>query len=262
MGAPTSSRLTGRVAVGIVIVEGPTADLKFTAAERTKVVAEVQNGLTWLGSQSSPGGISWSYDIRIVTLTTKPNAADASLAQKEARWRDPAMQQLGFATGMAGVQAYVNGLRTRLNTDWAYCAFFVKYPVGHFAYASLGGPRLVMHYANDGWGPDNIDRVFAHESGHIFGAPDEYSSSGCSCSPDVRPVQRAEQQLPVVCPGRRRLVHHALQRVVDVPVHAVPPRIPPGRLTAAGGRHLRRQAAQTPATSWTRSSPPATTSRW
>jgi hypothetical protein len=38
-----------------------------------------------------------------------------------------------------------------------------------------------MHYENDGWGPDNIDRVFAHETGHIFGAPDEYQASGCSC---------------------------------------------------------------------------------
>ena len=38
-----------------------------------------------------------------------------------------------------------------------------------------------MDYDNDGWGPDNIDRVFAHETGHIFGAPDEYASSNCDC---------------------------------------------------------------------------------
>jgi len=36
-GAPTSAYLEGSVAVGIVIVEGPTADLQFSAAERTKV---------------------------------------------------------------------------------------------------------------------------------------------------------------------------------------------------------------------------------
>ena len=63
------------------------------------------------------------------------------------------------------------------DTDWGYCAFFTKYPVGHFAYAYLGGPYLVMQYAIDGWGPNNIDRVFAHETCHIFNAPDDYAAS-------------------------------------------------------------------------------------
>lgn len=179
-GAPTSQRLTGSIAVGIVIVEGPNANLKFSQAERTKVIAEVQNGLGWLATQS-PEGLVFKYDIRIVTVNVQPGPDTLSSGEKESLWRDPAMQQLGFATGMAGVTAYVEKLRTDLGTNWTYCAFFTKYPLGHFAYASIGGPRLVMHYDNDGWGPDNIDRVFAHESGHIFGAPDEYASSGCNC---------------------------------------------------------------------------------
>ena len=178
--APTSQRLTGSVAVGIIIVEGPNANLTFSAAERTKVVAEVQNGLGWLATQN-PEGLVFKYDIKIVTLNVQPGPGTLTFDQKETRWRDPAMQQLGFATGMAGVSAYVEQIRTNLGTTWTYCAFFTKYPLGHFAYASIGGPRLVMHYDNDGWGPDNIDRVFAHESGHIFGAPDEYASSGCNC---------------------------------------------------------------------------------
>jgi hypothetical protein len=179
-GAPTSQRLTGSVAVGIVIVEGPNANLKFSDAERTKVVAEVQNGLSWLATQN-PEGIVFKYDIKIVTLNVQPGPDSLTFDQKETRWRDPAMQQLGFATGMAGVTLYAEKLRANLGTQWTYCAFFTKYPLGHFAYASIGGPRLVMDYNNDGWGPDNIDRVFAHETGHIFGAPDEYASSGCSC---------------------------------------------------------------------------------
>ncbi|MFC5286952.1 hypothetical protein ACFPM7_07800 [Actinokineospora guangxiensis] len=179
-GAALSARLTGRVAVGVVIVEGPTADLRFSQDERTKVVAEVQNGLSWLGAQSSPGGVTWVHSIRVVTLavTPDPNATDA---EKEPLWRDPAMAALGFGAGLAGVSAYAESLRTGLSTDWAYVAFFTKYPLKHFGYASIGGPRLVMAYANNGWGPDNIDRVFAHETGHIFGAPDEYASSGCTC---------------------------------------------------------------------------------
>jgi hypothetical protein len=177
-GAPTSAYLEGRVAVGVIMVEGPTADLQFSAAERTKVVAEVQNGLSYLATANPAAGVSFAYDIRVVRLAV---TADPGAADLEGRWRNPAMSALGFAADFGGVGAYVRDLRTRLGSRWAYCAFFVKYPVVHFAYASIGGPRVVMQYANDGWGPDNIDRVFAHETGHIFNAPDEYSSSGCDC---------------------------------------------------------------------------------
>jgi len=176
--APTSSYLEGSVAVGIVIVEGPTADLRFSAAERTKVVAEVQNGLSWLASMNPSGGISFTYDIRVVTLTVPPNPSAPDL---EAHWRNPAMAALGYTPDWNGVVRYVEDNRTRFRTRWTYCAYFTKYPINWFAYASIGGPRLVMAYANDGWGPDNIDRVFAHESGHVFGCPDEYAGSGCSC---------------------------------------------------------------------------------
>lgn len=181
-GAPAlSARLTGKVAVAIVIVQGPTDALKFSAAERTKVVAEVQNGLGWLGAQNAAGGVTWVYDVHNLTISETPLTGSPDSSQLEARFRDPAMAQLGYGAGLANVTKYANDLRTRLRTDWAYVAFFTKYPLGHFAYASIGGPRLVMDYANDGWGPDNIDRVFAHETGHIFGAPDEYASSGCNC---------------------------------------------------------------------------------
>jgi len=181
-GAPAlSARLTGKVAVGIVIIDGPSADLKFSAAERTKVVAEVQNGLGWLGAQNAAGAVSFTYEIHNPTITATPLTGNPTGAQMEDRFRDPAMQALGYGTGMAQVTKFANDLRTKLGTNWAYVVFFVKYPVGHFAYASIGGPRIVMQYANDGWGPDNIDRVFTHETGHIFGAPDEYAAAGCDC---------------------------------------------------------------------------------
>ncbi|MCM3883786.1 hypothetical protein [Frankia sp. R82] len=176
--APTSTKLEGSVAVGLILVEGPTPDLQFTAAERTKVVAEVQNGLSWYATTNPAADLTFHYDIQIVRLSVaaNPNATDL-----EALWRDPTMDRLGHQPTFDGVYDYVDALRSRLQTAWAYCAFFTKYPVGYFAYSSVGGPRIVMSYANDGWGPDNIDRVFTHETGHIFGAPDEYGGAGCDC---------------------------------------------------------------------------------
>jgi hypothetical protein len=173
-----SPYLIGSVAVGIVIVEGPTLDLQFSDQERAKVVAEVQEGLSWLGRQEPRASITWAYDIRTVRVTIPPDPTRSGYEPLESLWRDPAMGQLGFAPNFQGVRNYVASIRTNLGTRWGYVGFFTKYPVHHFAYAAK--PRLVMHYQNDGWGPDNIDRVFTHETGHIFGCPDEYSSSGCT----------------------------------------------------------------------------------
>jgi hypothetical protein len=174
---PTSAYLEGSVGVGIVIVQGPTSGLRFSDAQRTKVIAEVQNGLGSFLEINPLSQISFSFEIRDVKLQVP---ADPMAEDLEAVWRNPAMAALGFSPDWNGVLAYVEDLRTRFETRWAYCAFFTKYPVQHFAYAGIGGPRLVMQYDNGSWGADNIDRVFAHETGHIFGGPDEYAPR-CDC---------------------------------------------------------------------------------
>lgn len=173
---PTSGYLEGSVAVGIVFVDGPTDALKFTNAEKMITVAEVQNGLGWYATANPLANISFTYQIDIASLNLP---ADPSAPDLEGYWRGPAMQALGYDEW--GMGQYVEDLRTRLGTRWTYMAFFTKYPLDWFAYAYLGGPYLVMDYAVDGWGTDNLDRVFAHETGHIFNCPDEYGSSGCSC---------------------------------------------------------------------------------
>ena len=180
-GTDMSLYLIGSVAVGLVLVQGPTTELQFTEEERTKIVAECQEGLGWLALQEARANVSFAYDIQVINIQVASDPALSGFEQRESRWRDPAIASLGFAPNMGGVASYVTSIRRRLGTKWGYAAFFTKYPVQHFAYALR--PRLVMHYDNDGWGPDNIDRVFTHETGHIFGAPDEYASSNCSCEP-------------------------------------------------------------------------------
>lgn len=96
-------------------------------------------------------------------------------AQAEALWRDPALAVLGVASGVDGYKAYDAQLRQSLGTEWGLVAFITKYPLGWPGYA--GTPKIVMAW-NDS---DSFDRVFAHETGHMFGAPDEYTASKCDC---------------------------------------------------------------------------------
>lgn len=175
--AGLNERLRGSVALGLVIVSGP-GDLVFTSTEAQKVVAEVQSGLSWLGSRFQLAPVTFDITTTVVTITTpaNPNAPDL-----EALWRDPAMAGLGYRSGTRGVTDYAKALKAEKSTDSAYVSFFTHYDLEHFAYARPGVPEVVMQYENDNWGPSNIDAVFAHETGHIFGAPDEYAGSDCDC---------------------------------------------------------------------------------
>lgn len=175
-GTSTSLYMIGSVAVGIVVVSGSTASLQISAAENTQILAEVIEGLNFLANAEPRANVSFDYDIHFVKVSATPG----SPGNYEAPWQDAALTALGYSTGRTGSRQYVQDIRSSKGTDWAYVAYFTKYPVKHFAYA--GGERVVMHYDNDGWGPDDINRVFAHETCHIFGAADEYGSCGCGAS--------------------------------------------------------------------------------
>ena len=75
--------------------------------------------------------------------------------------------------------AHAADIRRAANADGSFVVLFTKYPAPHGAYASGSWKRMVIR--KDDLSSD-MDRVIAHETGHIFGAPDEYGSSGCSCT--------------------------------------------------------------------------------
>jgi hypothetical protein len=178
----TSVRLTGRVAVGSIIVSGPNPMLQINQSEQRHIVAAIQNSLTWLASKSPMKDVTWVHDIRLVTVNAPDHKNGFNLEAFESPWRDEALRSLGLSPGLSGVQQHVNDLIATRRTNWGFCGLFTKYTLGHFAYATIGGPRLVVHYNCDGWGSAFLDRVFAHEVAHVFGAPDEYHASGCDCT--------------------------------------------------------------------------------
>ena len=101
--------------------------------------------------------------------------------EAEDKWRDPALAQLGFPPGGDGITQLTAFFQNAVAAQFGYIVFFTKMPTAWFAYA--GGLRVVMRRVTgsfDTW--TSIDSVFAHETGHIFGAPDEYGSSNCICT--------------------------------------------------------------------------------
>ncbi len=176
-GADTSAYLIGSVATSVILVEGTAEPYTLSAMERDTIVAEIQDGLGWLASQEPAARVSWFYDLHHVSLDLDP-ARIPGFA--EDTWRDAAMASLGYPASWKGLEAFVRDRRSALATDWAYVLFVTRFPLWHFAYAFK--PRVVLSYDLDGWGSDNMDRIVAHETGHIFGAADEYAESKCDCS--------------------------------------------------------------------------------
>ena len=88
------------------------------------------------------------------------------------------------------VRRHNNTLREAYDTDWAFTIFVVdsssdddnRFADGYFAYAYLGGPFTVLTYGNNGYGPNYMDAVAAHEIGHIFLALDQYYSAYQPCT--------------------------------------------------------------------------------
>jgi hypothetical protein len=132
------------------------------------------------------------------TQTAKSAIISAEIAEREPHWRDPALTALGLPAGLAGVQQHNQALLSRTwpgnnKARWAYTVFVTRYACGWMGYTNTGSAYTVLQldWLSDntgnfagtgvgGFGPFGIDRVFAHETGHIFGAPDEYANSACA----------------------------------------------------------------------------------
>ena len=129
------------------------------------------------------------------TIPVQPYEPVTRSSSQDNLWIGAIMQNAGFtgADHFGQCDAFNASRRAALSTDHAYCAFIAYNPPaqsaptqftnGRIGYAYLGGPYLQILYKANGWGTDQINRVFGHESSHIFHAFDEYAASGsANCS--------------------------------------------------------------------------------
>jgi hypothetical protein len=182
-GAPNLSIpvLVGRVAVAVVFVDSTVAQFKITDAEKSKVVSEITEGLNMLSGFEPRAGIQWFYDFKRPKLTLPASSFPSSNQNGwEDTWRNAAMSAIGRPASLAGMNQHIAAVKSNYNAQWAFALFITKYSKTWFAY--YWGNHVVMDFGVDGWGIDNFSLVCAHETGHVFGCPDEYSSSGCNCT--------------------------------------------------------------------------------
>jgi hypothetical protein len=188
-------RLVGDIAVGIMTIDGPAGTVaQITASEFVDITLSIIHGFDILYNNAP-------REVKLVFLAEPRRAAlplldPASVPvapaggpqvitfpeyeERERMWRDPALQAQGFPAGFAGINAYRNNLLTR---PWLTGApqrsiviLVTKYNAAHFGYAANG--RFVLQFPNAlaAVGIDNLDRVIAHETCHLFNAPDEYGT--------------------------------------------------------------------------------------
>ncbi len=173
--SPYTMTMRGKIAVALVVPSGPR-NLAFSLNEYNHVVSEVMGGLNfWQRNAPSNAGLSF------VLFDWGPfiSAQNSRQGCFEAGCHDvfaiPALGKIGFSSR----DQLAASVKARGGAVGAYIGFVSKYHQHHFAYAYFGGGPLYMEFSNDGWGPGQIDRLFAHETGHVFNAPDEYTKCQC-----------------------------------------------------------------------------------
>ena len=180
--SPYRKTLTGNIAFAAIIVSGP-GRLTISDFEKEKIISEVIAGLQfWTDAAPAMANLKFSIYNGLAKISAADSTYCLSASACHDVFVDPALQALSFQGGQAGKDAVAQYIKDGSGADGAYIGFFSKYKQTHFAYAYFEGGPLYMQYSNDGWGPDQIDRVFAHETGHVFNAPDEYTN--CQCGRD------------------------------------------------------------------------------
>ncbi len=186
--------MLGRIAVTPVLLESDgTIDINtenWTASHVSTVMDNIQVGLNWwnqlLAKESSVHTIDWIIDRTYVDnrLPTPFEPINRTSNAYE-QWVSRFLTDTGFSTSLdleQNVRSFNQFQRTKNDADWSFTIFVVnsdRDPDDSFAiggsfsraFAFAGGLFMVVPSGRPA-------STFAHETGHIFWARDEYTGGG------------------------------------------------------------------------------------
>ena len=143
----------------------------------------------------------WPDDPRCTVGFDPTDGAQVSYSANDSKIANAIMTNMGYTEGRthtARMRAYCNDLRAAESTDWAYIAFLLTGKYSVRAHASFGGPSTVLMASQAA-----NSYIFAHETGHIFNAFDEYFEEG-------RSLSRSRQSRFGIPNGNHRFRNHPL----------------------------------------------------
>ncbi len=193
-GDDTGEFMLGRIAVTPVFLESDgTIDANtenWTPGHINQVLNNIQTGLNWwtqlLATKSSVHTLDWVIDTTYTTkLTPTPYEPISRTSNSYSLWVSKFLSDVGFAGSSIledNIRAFNNSQREKLDTDWSFTIFVVNSqsdgdgsfaPGGSFsrAFAFAGGLFEVVPSTRPA-------STYAHETGHMFWARDEYTGGG------------------------------------------------------------------------------------
>jgi hypothetical protein len=188
-----SAFLAGRVAVQIIFVESngvlePSTE-DWSPALTTVLEDQIAAALEWWGERMPNARLDFDLTSQVVASDYEPILHKIG---DEGLWIGDALGRLGHTQGDYFDQVYAadESLRRARGADWATTIFVAnsaadpdgRFASGHFAYAYVGGPFLVLTSDAGSYGTSQMAPVAAHELGHIFGALDQYAAAGVPCT--------------------------------------------------------------------------------
>lgn len=199
----TSVFMVGSVSVDVVFVESVGDAQNWTAAEISKVKAEVVSAFDWWtvaataplpsgGDQNPQAQLTWNVNYHSPLEGTTAERAKVKIPQEPIQGSIQSAYQgwipnlaatfTGMPASDAAVRAWAHNTRTDGETDWGFVLFVVDSSDdadhrfdgdGKVAGAALAGPWAVVTYDAGDLGVSSLEVIIAKMTGHVFGAGDE-----------------------------------------------------------------------------------------